>query len=78
MSENVGASTSLNPKGLHGLYGDNFTFTLPFNHQCSDMKCGLQQGSDHELFYNTQRIHITSASNESSFGTIAIDKASTA
>jgi hypothetical protein len=26
MSENVRASTSLNPKGLHGLYGDNFTF----------------------------------------------------
>jgi hypothetical protein len=23
MSENVGASTSHNPKGLHGLYGDN-------------------------------------------------------
>jgi hypothetical protein len=28
MSENVRASTSRNPKGLHGLYGDNFTFTL--------------------------------------------------
>jgi hypothetical protein len=26
MSENVGASTSRNPKGLHGLYGDNITF----------------------------------------------------
>jgi hypothetical protein len=25
MSENVGPSTSRNPKGLHGLYGDNFT-----------------------------------------------------
>jgi hypothetical protein len=25
MSENVGASTSRNPKGLHGLHGDNFT-----------------------------------------------------
>jgi hypothetical protein len=25
--ENVGASTSRNPKGLHGLYRDNFTFT---------------------------------------------------
>jgi hypothetical protein len=25
MSENVGALTSRNPKGLHGLYGDNFT-----------------------------------------------------
>jgi hypothetical protein len=24
MSENVGASTSRNPKGLHGLYKDNF------------------------------------------------------
>jgi hypothetical protein len=28
MSENVGASTSRNPKGLHGLYADNFT--LPY------------------------------------------------
>jgi hypothetical protein len=25
MSENVGASTSRNPKGLHGMYRDNFT-----------------------------------------------------
>jgi hypothetical protein len=29
MSENVGASISRNPEGIHGLYGDNFTFTLP-------------------------------------------------
>jgi hypothetical protein len=28
ISENVGASTSLKHKGLHGLYRDNFTFTL--------------------------------------------------
>jgi hypothetical protein len=27
MSENVGASTSRNSKGLHGLYRDNFTLT---------------------------------------------------
>jgi hypothetical protein len=26
MSENVGASTSRNPKGLHGLYREDFTF----------------------------------------------------
>jgi hypothetical protein len=26
MSENVGASTSRNPKGLHSLYKENFTF----------------------------------------------------
>jgi hypothetical protein len=26
MSENVEAPTSRNPKGLHGLYRDNFTF----------------------------------------------------
>jgi hypothetical protein len=31
MSENVGASTSRNLKGLHGLYRDNFTFTLPWD-----------------------------------------------
>jgi hypothetical protein len=30
MSENVGASTSRNPKGLHGLYGDNFTLPLQY------------------------------------------------
>jgi hypothetical protein len=28
MSENVGAATSRNPKGLHGLYRDSFTFYL--------------------------------------------------
>jgi hypothetical protein len=28
MSENMGASTSRNPKGLHGLYRDNFIFTF--------------------------------------------------
>jgi hypothetical protein len=28
MSENVGASTSHNPKGLHGLYRENFTLLL--------------------------------------------------
>jgi hypothetical protein len=28
MSENFGASTSRNPKGLHGLYRDNFTITF--------------------------------------------------
>jgi hypothetical protein len=28
MSENVGASTSRNPKGLHGLYRDNFTLLV--------------------------------------------------
>jgi hypothetical protein len=26
ISETVGASTSHNPKGLHGMYSDNFTF----------------------------------------------------
>jgi hypothetical protein len=30
MSENVGASTSRNPKGLHGLYRDSFTLSLSF------------------------------------------------
>jgi hypothetical protein len=28
MSENVGASTSCNLKGLHSLFRDHFTFTL--------------------------------------------------
>jgi hypothetical protein len=34
MSENVGASTSQNPKGLHGLYRDSFTFTSNTNVCC--------------------------------------------
>jgi hypothetical protein len=33
MSENVGASTSRNPKGLHGRYKENFTF------YCEDIGC---------------------------------------
>jgi hypothetical protein len=32
MSENVGASTSRNPKGLHSLHKDNFTLSLPFRY----------------------------------------------
>jgi hypothetical protein len=32
MSENVGASTSRNPKGLHGLYRESFTFTLNYTY----------------------------------------------
>jgi hypothetical protein len=31
MSENVGASTSYNPKGLHGLYTDDFFVSLIIN-----------------------------------------------
>jgi hypothetical protein len=47
MSENVGASTSRNPEGLQGLYGDNFTFTFsppqfhPRNYLCSVLRPGL-------------------------------------
>jgi hypothetical protein len=37
MSENVGTSTSRNPKDLHGLYRDNFTFT-PLHSQKDVMK----------------------------------------
>jgi hypothetical protein len=33
MSENVGASTSRNLKGLHGLYRDNLTFTYPISNE---------------------------------------------
>jgi hypothetical protein len=42
MSENVGASTSRNPKGLHGLYKENFTFT----YRC-DTQNLLQMTEDH-------------------------------
>jgi hypothetical protein len=47
MSENVGASTSRNPKGLHGLYGDNFTFTHERNKTNSgphESKTGTPEG----------------------------------
>jgi hypothetical protein len=44
MSENVGASTSRNPKGLHGLYGDNFTLQTSL---CNTIKnyIGKQTGT---------------------------------
>jgi hypothetical protein len=32
MSENVGASTSRNPKGLHGLHRDDFTLPYKFTY----------------------------------------------
>jgi hypothetical protein len=42
MSENVGAATSRNAKGLHGLYRDNFT--LPYLNLICDMEnCNSQQ-----------------------------------
>jgi hypothetical protein len=44
MSENVGGSTSRNPKGLHGLYGDNFT--LPYRVLVRDFLLVLQQFID--------------------------------
>jgi hypothetical protein len=37
MSENMGASTSRNPKGLHGLYRDNFTFYIIFKSRADNM-----------------------------------------
>jgi hypothetical protein len=40
MSENVGASISCNPKGLHGLYGDNFTLPYLLIEQCCINKFG--------------------------------------
>jgi hypothetical protein len=43
MSENVGTSTSGNPKGLHGLYRDSFTFS-----PCHMYICGSEDGS---VFY---------------------------
>jgi hypothetical protein len=43
MSENVEASISRNPKGLHGLYRDNFAlfywflFVISNNSECSEL-----------------------------------------
>jgi hypothetical protein len=38
MSENVGASTSRNPKSLHGLYRENFAFTIQ-NEATAELGC---------------------------------------
>jgi hypothetical protein len=38
MSENVGASTSRNPKGLHVLYSDNLTLPVDY---CSKICCNI-------------------------------------
>jgi hypothetical protein len=47
MSENVGTSTSRNPKGLQGLYRDNFTLpTLPN----MKLKKGCSWPIQHEIF----------------------------
>jgi hypothetical protein len=40
-NENVGASTSRNPKGLHGLYRDNFTFTQLYETYRAEDHCLL-------------------------------------
>jgi hypothetical protein len=42
MSENVGASTSRQPKGLHGLYRDNFTFYLIGKRTWSVLSCCMK------------------------------------
>jgi hypothetical protein len=38
ISENVGVSTSHNPKGLHGLYRDNFTLPCKTSKDLQYMK----------------------------------------
>jgi hypothetical protein len=40
MSENVGASTSRNPKGLHGLSRDNFTSYMSWGMYEYSLQCG--------------------------------------
>jgi hypothetical protein len=49
MSENVGASTSHNRKGLHGMYRDNFTLGFTF---ISNIELGI--------FVHLIEIHIVS------------------
>jgi hypothetical protein len=41
MSENVGASTSHNPKGLHGLYRDNYLLLIGLSIFDVTERCGL-------------------------------------
>jgi hypothetical protein len=53
MSENVGASTSRNPKDLHGLYRDNFTF-YPYYLLGALLATCFQTGSLLSLFFNPE------------------------
>jgi hypothetical protein len=68
MSENVGASTSRNPKGLHGLYRDNFT--LPHNNSIYNfsplfkmfpqriIRCSVTKSAN-EKFPHISRLHFS-------------------
>jgi hypothetical protein len=57
MSENVGASTSRNPKGLHGLYKDNFTFYLyPVTENGRQY---LEPDDTNVLSYSTAQFYLT-------------------
>jgi hypothetical protein len=55
MSENVGASTSRNPKGLHGLYKDKFTFTLPVINQVNSYKANYRISTAKMMLIALQR-----------------------
>jgi hypothetical protein len=62
MSENVGASTSRNPKGLHGLYRENFTFTftLLWHHISVSFISMLQVNiscTNQPLFYHDRMVY---------------------
>jgi hypothetical protein len=47
MSENVGASTSRNPKSLHGLYRKNLTFYLTSINYIKTAVCIFMRSNDH-------------------------------
>jgi hypothetical protein len=55
MSENVGASTSRNSKGLHVLYRDSFTFTLPCNYLIPGLEMSLNE-SYFKSFWNCREV----------------------
>jgi hypothetical protein len=60
MSENVGASTYRNPKGLHGLYRDNFTlpyiFILMVRSSDVPMICVIKHVFDTLLFEIQEKV----------------------
>jgi hypothetical protein len=49
MSENVGASTSRNPKGLHSLYRDNLLLPLPIQGVVTNIQKIILSGINSEL-----------------------------
>jgi hypothetical protein len=55
MAENIGASTSCNPKGLHGLYSGNSTFTF-FNYGVASHELPMQGVENNFLSWKNDQL----------------------